>query len=125
VAAYDASSVYYIYDNNQRPEGWAGNDKGGYVVASLRAMDYRTGKVKWNHEWPTPGARSGILTTAGNVLFTGDPDGSLIGFNATTGAVLWHAGLQGPVSNGPITFELDGLQYVLAASGNTLYAFVL
>ncbi len=88
-------------------------------------MDYRTGKVRWNHEWATPGARSGILTTAGNLLFTGDPLGSLVGFNAATGAVLWHANLGVPVSNGPITFELDGQQYIVASAGDTLYTFVL
>jgi acido-empty-quinoprotein group A len=125
VPAYDAASVYYIFDNNKKPEGWAGNDRGGWSVASLRAMDYRTGKVKWNHEWPTPGARSGVLTTAGNLLFTGDPLGSLVGFNATNGTILWHANVGYPVSNGPITFELDGLQYVVAAAGDTLYSFVL
>ena len=45
--------------------------------------------------------------------------------NAATGAILWHAGLGSPVTNGPITFELDGLQYVVAAAQDTLYAFVL
>ncbi|QEE29827.1 acido-empty-quinoprotein group A [Terriglobus albidus] len=125
VPAYDAYSVYYIYDNNKKPEGWAGNDRGGWSSASLRAMDYRTGKVRWNHEWPTSGARSGILTTAGNLLFTGDPSANLIGFNSTTGEILWHAGLNAPVSNGPTTFELDGLQYITAAAGDTLYAWVL
>jgi alcohol dehydrogenase (cytochrome c) len=125
VPAYDAASVYYVFDNNKKPEGWAGNDRGGWSTASLRAMDYRTGKVRWNHEWATPGARSGILTTAGNLLFTGDPLGSLVGFNAATGAVLWHANLGVPVSNGPITFELDGQQYIVASAGDTLYTFVL
>ena len=125
VQAYDAASVYYVYDNNKKPEGWAGNDRGGWTEASLRALDFRTGKVKWNHKWATPGARSGILTTAGGVLFTGDTVSNLVGFNAATGAVLWHAGLNGPVTNGPITFELDGLQYLVTAAGDTMYGFLL
>ncbi|QHS51651.1 acido-empty-quinoprotein group A [Edaphobacter sp. 12200R-103] len=125
VPAYDAYSVYYIYDNNKKPEGWAGNDRGGWSSASLRALDYKTGKVRWDHKWPTSGGRSGILTTAGNVLFTGDTTSNLVAFNATTGAILWHAGLGNIVTNGPITFELDGLQYVVAAAGDTLYAFNL
>ena len=125
VPAYDAASVYYRYDQNKKPEGWAGNDRGGWTSASLRAMDFRTGKVKWNHQWPTAGARSGILTTAGGMLFTGDPAANLIGFNAESGAVLWHAGLTGPVSNGPITYELDGIQYLVASAGDTLYCFAL
>ena len=125
VAASDAYSVYYIFDNNKKPEGWAGNDRGGYSRFALRALDYRTGKLKWEHKWAAGGARSGILTTAGGVLFTGDTVSNLIAFNAATGAILWHAGLGNPVSNGPTTFELDGQQYITAAAGDTLYAFVL
>ncbi|SEC08872.1 alcohol dehydrogenase (cytochrome c) [Terriglobus roseus] len=125
VPAYDAASVYYVFDNNKKPEGWAGNDRGGFSRASLRAIDAKSGKVRWNHQWASPGARSGILTTAGGVLFTGDPLSNLVGFNAATGDVLWHAGMGGAVSNGPITFMLDGLQYVVASSGDTLYSFVL
>jgi alcohol dehydrogenase (cytochrome c) len=125
VPAYDAYSVYYIYDNNKKPEGWAGNDRGGWSKASLRAIDYKTGKIRWNHEWPSPGGRSGILTTASNVLFTGDTTSNLVAFNATTGATIWHAGLGGIVSNGPITYQLDGSQYVVVAAGDTLYSFFL
>ncbi len=125
VAAVDAYSVYYIFDNNVKPEGWAGNDRGGYARYNLRALDYRTGKVKWNHEWPMGGARSGILTTGGGLLFTGDTTTNLVAFNAATGAILWHAGLGTAVTNGPETFELDGLQYIVVAAGDTLYSFVL
>lgn len=125
VPAQDAFSMYYIFDNNKKPEGWAGNDRGGYAQLALRALDYRTGKLKWQHEWPSGNARSGILNTAGGVLFTGDPVSNLVAFNAATGAILWHAGLGNPVTNGPITFVLDGQQYLVAAAGDTLYGFVL
>ena len=74
---------------------------------------------------PALAAVLGILTTAGNLLFTGDTTTNLVAFNATTGAILWHAGLGNIVTNGPITYELDGLQYIVAAAGDTLYAFVL
>ncbi len=125
VEASDAYSVYYVFDDSEKPEGWAGNDRGGWSQFALRAIDYRTGEVKWNHPWPSGGGRSGILTTASNMLFVGDPTSNLIGFDAATGAILWHAGLQGPVSNGPISYELDGQQYLVAAAGDTTYAFVL
>ena len=125
VQASDAYSVYYIFDNNKKPEGWAGNDRGGYAKFALRALDYRTGKLKWEHEWPTGTARSGILTTASGVLFTGDTVSSLVAFDAAKGNILWHAGLGTPVSNGPITYELDGRQYIAVAAQDTMYAFVL
>lgn len=125
VLASDSASIYYLFDTSDKPEGWAGNDRFGMQKNYLRALDYRTGKTRWEHLWPSSGARSGILTTASNVLITGDTTSNLVAFNAATGAILWHAGLGGPVTNGPITFELDGLQYVVAAAGDTLYSFVL
>jgi acido-empty-quinoprotein group A len=125
VDAVDAFSVYYIFDDNPKPEGWAGNDRGGYASAALRAIDYKTGKIKWQHPWPSPGGRSGILTTAGGLLFVGDPGNNFVAFDAATGAIKWHAGLHGNVTNGPITYELDGVQYVVVGAGDTLYAFAL
>ena len=125
VQASDAYSVYYIFDNNKKPEGWAGNDRGGYSRFALRALDYKTGKLRWEHVWPSGSARSGSLTTAGGLLFTGDTVSSLVAFNAATGAIVWHAGLGNAVTNGPTTFVLDGQQYITAAAGDTLYAFVL
>ena len=44
---------------------------------------------------------------------------------ATTGDPLWHANLGSSVSNGPITYELDGTQYVIVGAGDTLWAFVM
>ena len=125
VQASDAYSVYYVFDNNKKPEGWAGNDRGGYAKYALRALDYRTGKLKWEHVWPSGTARSGILTTASGLLFTGDPVANFVAMNAANGNILWHAGLGTPVSNGPITYELDGRQYVAVAAQDTMYAFVL
>jgi alcohol dehydrogenase (cytochrome c) len=66
----------------------------------------------------------GVLTTARSLLFTADPAGNFIAFDAKTGKILWHAPT-GAITNGPQTYILDGKQYVLAASGDTLYAFYL
>src|SRR5204862_2445666 len=74
VNANQAYSVFYIYDPSDNPLGWGGTDRGGYSESKLQAIDYRTGKVRWSHVWDTP-ARSGLLTTAGNLLFTGGSGG--------------------------------------------------
>jgi alcohol dehydrogenase (cytochrome c) len=69
---------------------------------------------------------SGLLSTAGNLLFTGDgSSANFVALNATTGDPLWHAGVRSPVSNGAITFTLDGLQYVIVGAGDTLWSFVM
>jgi alcohol dehydrogenase (cytochrome c) len=59
------------------------------------------------------------------VLFAGGPSNDIVALNATTGDALWHAGLNASVSNGPITYDLDGRQYVIAGAGDTLWAFVM
>src|SRR5207302_7567821 len=102
VNAARAFSVYYIYDVSDKPEGWGGNDRGGWSEAMVQAVDYKTGKIRWSHKWEGAGGRSGLLTTAGNLVFAGDPNGNLVALNATTGAALWHAGLGANLSNGPI-----------------------
>jgi alcohol dehydrogenase (cytochrome c) len=93
------------------------------VLTELRAIDYQTGKIAWKHK-TNIGAQS-LLTTAGNLLFGSDGSGNFIAFDAKTGEPLWHAGLVSNPSNGPITYMLDGYQYVLVAGGEYLYAFRL
>ena len=73
----------------------------------------------------TPARSSGLLTTAGNLLFAGGNSQDLVALNATTGDALWHARLGNSVSNGPITYEMDGRQYVIVGAGDTLFAFVM
>jgi alcohol dehydrogenase (cytochrome c) len=118
-------SVYYIYDDTQKPEGWGGNDRGGWAESMLQAIDYKTGKVRWSHRWDGAGIRSGVLSTAGNLVFAGDPSNNLVALNATTGRPLWHANLGRALSNGPVTYELDGTQYLVVAAGDTLFGFAM
>ena len=66
----------------------------------------------------------GIMTTAGQLLFTGD-SGNLVAFDPATGSILWHQQLTSPVSNGPSTWMLDGKQYLIVGAGDSLYALTL
>ena len=65
-----------------------------------------------------------MLSTAGKLLFTSNGS-NLIAFHPATGKILWHAGLTANPSAGPITYLLDGKQYVLVAAGDSLYAFTV
>jgi alcohol dehydrogenase (cytochrome c) len=125
VSANRGFSEYYIFDNSEKPEGWSGNDRGGGGQAMLQAIDYKTGKIRWSHRWDGSGVRSGVLSTSGNLVFTGDPSNNLVALDAATGDPLWHANLGAAVSNGPITYELDGLQYLVVGAGDAVYGFVL
>lgn len=126
INATNAYSVYYIYDDDEKPEGWGGNDRGGFSESMLEAIDYQTGKIKWSHKWEgNGGPRSGVLSTAGNLVFAADMLGNFVALDATKGDPLWHVNLNAGMSNAPISFELDGTQYVVMAANDTLYAFAM
>jgi glucose dehydrogenase len=65
------------------------------------------------------------LTTAGNVLFTGGREGYVVALNASDGTLLWKSDLGGPMLMGPITYSVDGKQYVAMNAGNNLFVFGL
>jgi alcohol dehydrogenase (cytochrome c) len=65
-----------------------------------------------------------LLTTAGKLLFAGDGAGNFGAHDAGTGKPLWHTRI-GSITNAPQTYMLDGRQYVIAATGDSLWAFVL
>jgi alcohol dehydrogenase (cytochrome c) len=92
----------------------------------LQAIDYRTGAIAWSHEWAdSPSVRSGLLSTAGNVLFAGDASSNFVAFDAAKGVPLWHERLHTSITNGPITYSLDNVQFVVVGAGDRLYAFSL
>ena len=68
---------------------------------------------------------SGILTTATDLLFTGGREGYFQALNARTGELLWKANLGGDIIAGPITYEVDGKQYISVAAGHAVFVFAL
>ena len=108
-----------------KAEGWGGRDRNLWANTTLRALDYRTGKVVWNHELGDRESLAGILTTAGHLLFSADNSGNLLALDPTTGKTLWHLNAGGPMQASPMAYELDGRQYLIMAVQNILYAFAL
>jgi len=90
----------------------------------LRAIDYQTGTIRWSHDLSGGAGAAGVLTTASGLTFTGDSATSALALRSSDGTTLWHSGI-GRVGNSPITYELDGRQYVLFGGGSVLYAFAL
>jgi glucose dehydrogenase len=68
---------------------------------------------------------SGILTTASDLLFTGGREGYFHALDARSGALLWKASLGGQIVNGPMSYEVDGRQYVAIIAGHSLVSFAL
>ncbi len=129
VPSNDAYAMYYLTETDPRGAmGLGGKEEDGLgsLGSFLTAIDYKTGKVAWRHRYPGTGGNlgNGILTTAGKLLFAGDVSGNLVAYDPANGKILWHTRL-GNVSNAPETYVLDGHQYILIATGDSLFAFTL
>jgi len=126
VASY---AMYYLATTDPRGAmALGGKDelslgaKGNY----LTAVDYKTGKIAWQHRYPGiagSGTLNGVLTTAGHLLFAPDASGNLVAYNPASGDALWQTRIG--ASNAPETYMLDGHQYVIDAGGDIIFAFRL
>ncbi len=123
VSAQDGYGIYFF-----KPEhgayGWAGADYGVAGKSFLRAIDYKTGKIVWNHPIGDGAGTAGVMTTETGVTFSGDNVNSVMAFRTSDGKTLWHESI-GRVQNGPISYELDGKQYIVVGAGSSLYAYTL
>lgn len=91
---------------------------------AVRAIDPKTGDRKWEFKMSTV-TDSGILTTASDLLFVGGREGYFFGLDARNGTLLWKASVGGQISNGPMSYSVNGRQYIAVAAGHSLFAFAL
>ena len=110
----------------RHPDGWAPQ------YSALRAIDPTTGKLRWEHRFQNyPSAADldlsgGATTTASGLVFTGDNDGFLYAFASATGKELWHFQTGAPIWGAPpVTYMLDGKQWIAVPSGVTITTFAL
>jgi alcohol dehydrogenase (cytochrome c) len=108
-----------------KPEGWAGRDRNLWAESVLEGIDTKTGDIRWKHELGEGEDTAGILTTAGRLLFTADNHDNLMALDPATGKTLWHVGIGGRMVASPMTYQLDGRQYLLTAVQNVIYAWAL
>ena len=111
--AADQQSLYFIGSKNQITQGSTG-------VGAIHAISAETGQTTWKHE-----QRAGTLSlvaTGGGLVFGGDANGSFKAFDDKNGKVLWEINLGSSVSGYPITFAVDGKQYVAVSTGPSLVA---
>jgi alcohol dehydrogenase (cytochrome c) len=128
VNARESCGTYYGW----KPEFIAGErftggamqrDPKAYGV--LRAIDPTTGERKWEFRYPTPSA-SGLLTTAANLIFSGDNEANVLALDSRNGKLVWRHQLGANMhGTSPITFMLDGRQFVVVPAGTTLTAWAL
>ncbi len=90
---------------------------------TLSAIETRTGRIRWQRKVDQP-LVGGVLATAGGLVFMGEGNGYFDAFDAETGELRWRFQCGAGVNAPPITYEVDGIQYVaVAAGGNPLFGF--
>lgn len=102
---------------------WAWPESGKRGI--LRAVDPMTGKAKWENPVDIP-RMGGVMATGGGLVFTGKQTGEFQAFDADTGALLWEFQTGSGIVGQPVTWEMDGRQYITVLSGGgavyTLFA---
>jgi alcohol dehydrogenase (cytochrome c) len=98
--------------------------KEGEMYGAVRAIDPKTGAMKWEFRMADV-TDAGILTTASDVLFSGGREGYFFALDARNGSMLWKAAVGGRVTSGPMTYSVGGRQYVAVCAGNSLFTFAL
>lgn len=119
----------YHVESSPYPDGklWLGGAfkviPGSDQFGNVTAVDYNTGKIKWQVKTPLP-MMGGALTTAGGLVFTGEGDGWFRAYDAKDGKILWSFQAGAGVNAPPASYSVDGKQYiVVGAGGNTQIDF--
>lgn len=85
-------------------------------VGYIKAFDPATGREAWSHQFAHPIVAS-LLTTAGGLVFAGEPTGEFDALDARSGELLWQIQTGSGIHSSPITYSVNGKQYVAVASG--------
>ncbi|HWC98680.1 MAG TPA: PQQ-dependent dehydrogenase, methanol/ethanol family [Candidatus Sulfopaludibacter sp.] len=91
----------------------------------IQAIDPSTGKPMWKHELAENSLASGVLATAGGLVFAASHTGDFLALDARTGRTLWHFQAGGDIPSSPMSYSVNGKQYVAISSAGVLYTFAL
>jgi PQQ-dependent dehydrogenase (methanol/ethanol family) len=109
---------------------WGRGTGGGPPSATLdtqgvAAIDPETGKVQWRYEITQNSLSAGVLATAGGIVFAASREGNFIALDSRTGKPLWHFQAGNEIASSPISYAVDGKQYVAISSAGVLFSFAL
>jgi alcohol dehydrogenase (cytochrome c) len=93
--------------------------------AGIKALDPETGRTMWDFKISQGSLTTGVLATAGNVVFGAIRDGILVALDARTGAPLWHVQTGAALAASPMSYAVGGRQFVALSAGNFVYGFAL
>ena len=129
VAVREMGSYYYKTDVEYEPgEPFLGGGEqalaGDNAYGAVRALDIATGELKWEFKVTTP-LWAGVMSTAGDLVFGSTNEGNFYALHAETGKPLWDFQLGAGIRSNPISYAVDGKQYVLITAGHAFFAFSL
>ncbi len=130
VNAFDGEQRFFKRDEDYE-EGQRYTGGGGQYIqpmdtynSAIRAIDPATADIVW--DFPIqPRTTAGIMTTSGGLLFSGSVDGYFYALDAANGRELWHMSVGARVHSAPMTYAVDGQQFVTVAAGNVVFTFGL
>ena len=128
VPVREMGSYYYKTDVDYEPgqpfTGGGERRKADEAWGAVRALNAKTGAKVWDFRLPSP-SWSGVLSTAGGLVFSGSNEGNFYALDATSGAPLWQFQVGGMVRSNPTTFLVEGRQHVSVAAGHAVFMFAL
>ncbi len=128
VPVREMGSYYYKTDADYEPgqpfTGGGERRLADEAWGAVRALDAVTGAKVWDFRLPSP-SWSGVLSTAGGLVFSGSNEGNFYALDAKSGAPLWQFQVGDMVRSNPTTFLVDGKQHVSVAAGRAVFVFAL
>jgi alcohol dehydrogenase (cytochrome c) len=130
VAVREACAVYS--SRTREPEPGAGYTGTGQrldevvgAFGAIRALDATTGDTRWNFPIQEGSSSAGVLSTGGGLVFATVADGNLIALAAANGKFLWQYQTGERIRSSPISYSVDGKQYIAVSAGSVLFSFAL
>jgi alcohol dehydrogenase (cytochrome c) len=129
VAAREAGATYFKRAADYKPGTFFAGGGERRIPDSeqwgaIRALEPTTGNLVWEYKLLTA-PWTGVLSTAGGLVFSGSNEGNIFALDARTGKPLWNFHSGGSVSSNPVSFHIDGRQHVAVAADKVLYVFGL
>jgi alcohol dehydrogenase (cytochrome c) len=128
--AFSSGSQRYIsnsqpFELGRQYPGGRGAPSGQPRSAGIKAIDPENGKTVWEFPLTQGSLTSGVLATAGGVVFAASREGYLYALDARTGALLWRFQTGAAIDASPISYSVAGKQFVAVSAGNVVYSFAL
>jgi len=129
VAARESCAVYTSVTREPKPGdpyvGSGQKEDASIAPGAIRAIDPATGDVRWSYDIHQGSSSAGVLATAGGVVFASSHEGNLIALDAKTGKYLWHYQTGAEIRSSPISYSVDGAQYIAVSNDSGLMAWRL